>query len=704
MTVKGATSCNERMHKWTKKPPLNIFGLASDKLIGEELRRKAESVHATLHLQCRRHLDPFTKTWLHDHGSTVEQLIKSRRTSKAIGKRAKLAIFQAECAHASVRQNDLNAKGKSPNFVTASIGQLLQKIHRRHCMRFGYRSTADYWEATARRSKSNHWYVKSTILKLKRKRVGSNGWTLFRRARFISLRVAYPQQRLLNRHPQIELTVSREWSALSAAEKHEWGRKAIRQNGFRRIAARRRHDLDANAVDVSSIAPTISEVPWFDLGAADDAGQPILPQHLAQVRSAGISRANARNRIADQHKIVDARPGLAQHMAHIRESRAEPYCLKVGFCTEEHDQLHETLYQKSFVCHKVLQACICLERNLGLSAAALKTESICLLLHGASKLPPGVAVEGASANTVVKVYRMFLMVGRQMLNPRSTGFVQMSPCIYQDGRLRPDGRFTLEDGWHVLTSTLAKAQEIAGVMPTHLQIVPPETRRWTFWSSEKIASRVATRHIQLGPCFSVGTLKHHWQARNCIRLCPEDVDRVEKHVSLWPSVHGGSGGLAIDPLEALARIEEEAVKEDIGDLDEDHLDQDPISAELNEEFSAHLSFEMDIIRHMEAVHRARGRAKPNPAAQVEVRKGRSHWVVWSGDRLMGKISFPIHWDPPCVAAHCYSPSHGDKCQLALPITSSNEQLLVDWLMAQDLHSSGPAHRAGGPPAARKVNP
>ena len=36
-----------------------------------------------------------------------------------------------------------------------------------------------------------------------------------------------------------------------------------------------------------------------------------------------------------------------------------------------------------------------------------------------------------------------------------------------------------------MKGAIAKAQEIAGVMPTHLQIVPPETRRWTFWSSEK---------------------------------------------------------------------------------------------------------------------------------------------------------------------------------------------------------------------------
>ena len=80
---------------------------------------------------------------------------------------------------------------------------------------------------------------------------------------------------------------------------------------------------------------------------------------------------------------------------------------------------------------------------------------------------------------------------------------------------------------------------------------------------------------------------------------------------------------------------------------------------------------------------------------VIVEKGRSGWSVWRGEDLLGKMSFPIHWQYPTIHMKCFHPDHGH-CTATLPSSDANEQKLVDWVSKQDSSTGGRLHKTQVP--------
>jgi hypothetical protein len=136
-------------------------------------------------------------------------------------------------------------------------------------------------------------------------------------------------------------------------------------------------------------------------------------------------------------------------------------------------------------------------------------------------------------------------------------------------------------------------------------------------------------------------------------------------------------------------------------------DLDSSALQVAEEIGAHVAFQEEHMLNLERrerTHRAK-KAKascppagpcPGSAGEVTVLKGRGSWVVWRGERLLGRISFPIHWDPPCVAARCHHSGHLPKCSIALPISDENETRLIRWISDQDAHLTKASHMSAAP--------
>jgi hypothetical protein len=79
--------------------------------------------------------------------------------------------------------------------------------------------------------------------------------------------------------------------------------------------------------------------------------------------------------------------------------------------------------------------------------------------------------------------------------------------------------------------------------------------------------------------------------------------------------------------------------------------------------------------------------------------GRYDWVIWRGQRIIGRLTFPIHWNPPCVVAHCHHRGHGGHCQATSFLTAVSDELLIDWLACQDKYTSGESHMGRAPARA-----
>ena len=130
---------------------------------------------------------------------------------------------------------------------------------------------------------------------------------------------------------------------------------------------------------------------------------------------------------------------------------------------------------------------------------------------------------------------------------------------------------------------------------------------------------------------------------------------------------------------------------------EAELAEDAWTLAVGQEFAEALTSEMETFRRLARVKRAQA-GTPVQANEIFVQKARNFWVVWLGSRIMGRITFPIHWDPPCVSGHCMHPGHGPNCRLSVPIRGTGtDELVVNWIAQQDSFLTREAHhRAAGP--------
>ena len=153
----------------------------------------------------------------------------------------------------------------------------------------------------------------------------------------------------------------------------------------------------------------------------------------------------------------------------------------------------------------------------------------------------------------------------------------------------------------------------------------------------------------------------------------------------------------LEELEAAALVDGD---DDIGwpgfELAED--EDDPWMQGVGHVFADALTSELNAFKRMERVRKAVKSSlvdMPCPPG-VEVRKGRSTWVVWRGDRILGRAAFPIHWHPPCVSGLCMHRGHGSKCRVSVPLEGNSDQRVIEWLAQQDSYLTLEEHQAAAP--------
>jgi hypothetical protein len=221
--VRGASSCDQRMHSPTKLLPLSLFRPANPRLNAERVEEEVGKLHSQLRMSCPMHRDEFTGAVIDHYGSSIAQLRRAVPVLGRVGRRAKLAIFQAECCHSETRQHELATKGKVGTASTSSRNVYLSKIHGNHVRRFGYKSVSDYWTIKFAKPKSNIWKVKKMAMGVKLKGGGSrtNSYTRFRKGQLNAFRNAHPYERKIFGHPIFESRIKAAWQAVPADEKQE---------------------------------------------------------------------------------------------------------------------------------------------------------------------------------------------------------------------------------------------------------------------------------------------------------------------------------------------------------------------------------------------------------------------------------------------------------------------------------------------------
>ena len=376
-------------------------------------------------------------------------------------------------------------------------------------------------------------------------------------------------------------------------------------------------------------------------------------------------------------------------------------CLDHGICRHELEEIPPLLFSFSFLAHKYMQQVLI--GHCGLTAANLKISSIVLVFHGAK---PSNAIIGKKKPDIVATVRRFVLIGWQSLKPRATVFIQCEPAKYAGHGLELDERYTRRDSWDYINTSPEFAREALRGLPTHLRVIDPVLLRFNFHRSLSHAASLATLFQQEGYTFDMAVLEHSWCAKNAILLKPTTTSAVK---AIWPSTKQSKhAGLAVDPLQAVTNHSDGDM--DLGEdvaIHHDEIADEFLMKEIGQENGEYLALELEAMKRLEQVQKAI-RTKPGdkPADDIVVEKGRSHWTVWKQNRVLGKLTFPIHWEPPCVCAVCFHPSHstdGNPCMLALKISDENEDALVHWLSSQDNFLSKLSHRHSGPTPAKKID-
>ena len=359
MVLRGAASVWRRLHSQTQEFLLKLFTLVDPSLTDEGAHALAGRLSAALVVECEYHLDPFTKKFIKTYGSTPQNLLNSRPLLKAIGTKAKLGIFQAECMHADVR-GSLGKKGATKSLSTASTELVLNRWHTHHVQRFGFKSVQDFWHRKLfTGSKKSTWHVKRTIAKVRKGIARTNGWNLFRRERIAAIKNANPGVRRVVGVPHWEREISLAWNALALEERRLLSSQSKIQNSLAKMARPAvAHDEPGHGPPglAVAIADRIDMGPWAT-GDVSDPTTPFTASQLADARAKfHVNKTTATVKLRDQHKLVVAPDGLEQFMDDIIRRKSPPYCCQtLGICKREHQLLHHHAYGHVLLMHRRMQ-------------------------------------------------------------------------------------------------------------------------------------------------------------------------------------------------------------------------------------------------------------------------------------------------------------------------------------------------------------
>ena len=344
---------------------MKLFTLVDPSLPEEGAHALAGRLSAALVVECEYHLDPFTKKFIKTYGSTPQNLLNSRPLLKAIGTKAKLGIFQAECMHAYVRSG-LVKKGSTKTLSTVSTELVLKKWHTHHVQRFGFKSVQDFWHRKlSTGSKKSIWHVKRTIAKCRSKGIRKmNGWGLFRRERIAAIKNANPGVRRVAGVPHWEREISLAWNALALEDRRGLAMQSKIQNSVTKMAHQMAsrtavaHDEPGHGPPglAVAIADRIDMGPWAT-GDVSDPTTPFTASQLADARAKfHVKKTSATVKLRDQHKLVVAPDGLEQFMDDIIRRKSPPYCCQtLGICKREHQLLHHHAYGHVLLMHRRMQ-------------------------------------------------------------------------------------------------------------------------------------------------------------------------------------------------------------------------------------------------------------------------------------------------------------------------------------------------------------
>jgi hypothetical protein len=300
LLCRGAASIDVRLHP--HRCPHRLFRMADPRLDAAGVNHEARNLAPFLHRACKRHLDPFTKQFLNDHGDTLEDLVAARPCLQAIGKRAKLAIYEGECIHAEVRAGVQKSRGKTPKLKTASRNLMLSKLHTHHVRAFGFRNVADFWRQSSTHTRGNAWNVKRLLLKKRAKRRCETSWSLFRKEFIAQYRARHPTVKAVCQVPAFELQCSTAYWQLLPEGRAYLRRRARQSNFLAKQAAASNAQLD-----IAAPKPRVV-VPWSDLGDATAGVQRLYPvssygrleEQATRARSSTPSRPLSVRRLAGQ--------------------------------------------------------------------------------------------------------------------------------------------------------------------------------------------------------------------------------------------------------------------------------------------------------------------------------------------------------------------------------------------------------------------
>ena len=309
-----------------------------------------------------------------------------------------------------------------------------------------------------------------------------------------------------------------------------------------------------------------------------------------------------------------------------------------------------------------------------------------LIFHGYKTDKNGIA----TGDIVQHVYG----IGRHTFRPRRSRFVKLHPTSLVD---IANGKVLRHDVG-VSRVPAADAQDVGLCKPSFVRIVMGG--EFEFYKSMRMALHMVRSFRQGGWRWSVAAMAHRHVRRNLIEL-----HSARNATPLWPGGMSASGdatvALALDPLDLLA---DGGSAPSVGLQFEDYGDDDAFDilhpmAELGHEFIKICSNEINKIVKKEKLRRAR-RRMPLKAEEIS-RDGititkDSGYTVFRGDKILGKLTFPIHWSPPCVSVRCLL--HGSDCKCSLHLVSGADELLIDWIIAGEKLDSADDHidiRPGG---------
>ena len=309
----------------------------------------------------------------------------------------------------------------------------------------------------------------------------------------------------------------------------------------------------------------------------------------------------------------------------------------------------------------------------------------------------------APAPETVQCLEIYVFIGWQSLKPYESVFVRCCPVVasIELKTVAADGQWSADSQRRMLQLPLEGAEAVP-LHAKHLSIVlddPTGFGAGTFdFTTALQACSTFRRHFAIhGHATHMSLVDHEWEFNNCIK-----VKGIHKTTILWPPDR--SLGSQADPLECLEFAEdpEENRDFDVGDGSPSLEVDDGVLHALGQEFYSALSSELEAFKRMARVKRAKSTRGSPPAVSddIFVQKTKGAHVVFKGSRIMGRVSFPIHWYLPCVSGMCLHPSHGTKCRVNLPCDAHADEHIVAWISRQDEFLNAEDHLAERPQSSQ----